>query len=93
MVAFILVKPPLKQHLLKHTNLNPWMPICFQNELTRCLNTLYGRTYLAIHFHCAVVLNISGFSAKVMSLETHKTKSLKIEIEDHKGQIAEENSH
>lgn len=32
MVAFILVKPYLKQYLSKHTNLNTWMPNCYQNE-------------------------------------------------------------
>lgn len=65
-VALTLVKPPLKQYLLKHTNLNSWMPICYQNEWTRCLNTLGDRTYLAMHFHWVVVLNISGFSPNIL---------------------------
>lgn len=39
-----------------------------------------------------VVLNISGFSAKVLSLEAYETKLLKKEIQDHRGQVAEENA-
>lgn len=33
MVTFIPVKLPLKKYLLKHTTLNPWMPVIKMNEL------------------------------------------------------------